>query len=441
MKIFFNNCSKRCSPHTATLLNAGVRIALYCFGGLLILCMMLVFFGVGDKPELEVGWSPTRDDLVRAKKILHEGAKTKPDEVGIIELTVADLNLAGNYLLNRYSKSAADLEFKHNELRFKVTMTLPANKVGKYLNISFRLGNVEGNELPVITKFKTGKLLLPAKLAAFVIDTVIQHSSLNEYFILATRPIKAVKIDAEKLTITYYPNKDTLIQARNFLTHTGDNSTLNIYQQKLADIVAKHDAAWRLSLADLLRPLFELAYQRSTLENAIDENRVVISAINDYVNKKETKKILSVPDSMPAVGQQYAAFLYKRIDLAQHFIGSAALTASVNKQAAQIAGEEKELSDAQGGSGFSFIDLAADKAGTRFGEMATSSPENARKMQKAMSEIKDYSDFMPDPRDLPEHMNEADFKQRFESVNSPVYQEILKQIDARISAMPIYSAE
>jgi hypothetical protein len=415
------------------------RIPLYCLVALTILCAMLVFFGVGDKPDLEVGWSPTRDDLVRAKKILHEGSKTKPDEIGIIELTEADLNLAGNYLLNRYSRSAADLDLKNNELRFKVTITLPENSLGKYLNISFRLGNIKDSDLPVITKFKAGKLLLPAKLAAFVIDTIIQHSSLNEYFILATRPIKAVKIDAEKLSITYFPNKDTLIQARNFLTYAGDNSTLNIYQQKLADIVAKHDPAWRLSLADLLRPLFELAYQRSTLETAIDENRVAIATINEYVNKQETKKLLSMPEAAPTAGQQYAAFLYKRIDLAQHFIGSAALTVSVNKQAAQIAGEEKELSDAQGGSGFSFIDLAADKAGTRFGEMAISSPENARKMQKAMSGIKDYSDFMPDPRDLPEHMNADEFKQRFESVNSPVYQEILKQIDARIEATPIYS--
>jgi hypothetical protein len=280
--------------------------------------------------------------------------------------------------------------------------------------------------------------LLPAKFAAFVIDTIIQHSSLNEYFILATRPIKAVKIEGQQLTITYFPNKDTLLQARNFLTHTGDNSTLNIYQQKLAEIVAEHDPAWRLSLAELLRPLFELAYQRSTLETAIDENRVAIATINEYVNKQESQKLLAIPDNSTVSGQQYAAFLYKRIDLAQHFIGSATLTASVNKQAAQIAGVEKELSDAQGGSGFSFIDLTADKAGTRFGELAVSSPESARRMQKAMSEIKDYSDFMPDPRDLPEHMNEAEFKQRFESVNSPVYQEISRQIDDRISAMPIY---
>ena len=115
-----------------------IRLLLYCFGVLIILCAMLVLFGVGNKPELAVGWSPTRDDLVRAKKILHEGSKTKPDEIGTIELTVADLNLAGNYLLNRYSKSAADLELKNDELRFKVTMALPENSLGKYLNISFR---------------------------------------------------------------------------------------------------------------------------------------------------------------------------------------------------------------------------------------------------------------------------------------------------------------
>ncbi|MEY3807712.1 MAG: hypothetical protein RI893_688 [Pseudomonadota bacterium] len=402
---------------------------------------MLVFFGVGNQPELEVGWSPTREDLIRAKKILYEGSKTKPDEIGIIELTEADLNLAGNYLLNRYSKSAVHISLKENKLKFVVTMTLPKNNLGKYVNITFRLGNVEGNDLPTITKFKAGILLLPAKLAAWIIDNLIQHSSLNNYFILATRPIKAVKIDAEKLIITYYPNKDILIQARNFLTQTPDNSTLNIYQKKLAEIVAKHDPEWRLSLAELLQPLFEMALQRSTLETAIDENRDVITTINDYVNKKETRKLLATPESMPPIGQQYAAFLYKRIDLAQHFIGSAALTVSINKQAAKILGEEKELSDAQGGSGFSFIDLAADKAGIRFGEMATSSSENARKLQRVMSKIKDYSDFMPDPRDLPEHMNEADFKQRFESINSPVYLGILQQIDERISATPLYNTE
>ena len=111
----------------------------------------------------------------------------------------------------------------------------------------------------------------------------------------------------------------------------------------------------------------------------------------------------------------------------------------MNDQISKTVGEEKELSDAQGGSGFSFVDLAADKAGTRFGEMATSSPENARKLQKKISEIKDYTDFMPDPSDLPEHMDDAEFKQRFESVDSEVYQALSKQIDERIVATPLYN--
>jgi hypothetical protein len=38
-------------------------------------------------------------------------------------------------------------------------------------------------------------------------------------------------------------------------------------------------------------------------------------------------------------------------------------------------------------------------------------------------------------------MNEDEFKQRFESVDSPVYKEISKQIDARILATPIYNEE
>ena len=166
---------------------------------------------------------------------------------------------------------------------------------------------------------------------------------------------------------------------------------------------------------------------------------MAIITINNYVNRKETKRFLSLPLASLTTEKRYPTFLFKRIDLAQHFIGSAAITASMNDQVAKAVGEEKELSDARSGSGFSFVDLAADKAGTRFGEMATSSPESARKLQQKLSEIKDYTDFMPDPSDLPEHMDDTEFKQRFENVDSVTYQTLSKQIDERIIATPIYS--
>ncbi|MDD2800488.1 MAG: hypothetical protein PHE96_03440 [Methylococcales bacterium] len=412
------------------------RITILLLGLAFVLCALLVFFGVGDRPDLAVGWTLTRNDVVRAKKILHEGAKTKPDAIGTIELSEEDINLATNYLLNRYSKSAVDIQIKNNKLRFTVTMTLPDNPLGKYLNISFRLGNENEEPLPSFTKFKVGKLLLPADFAAWVVDNVIRYSSLNEYFILATRPLKSVQIDQQKVTITYFSNLNSLIEAQNFLTNRGDTQTHIIYQQKLAEIIAHHDPEWLLSLADLLKPLFALAYQRSTLENAIEENRIVIFTINDYVNKGIMSKSSPV---ISASQKHYPAYLYKRVDLAQHFIGSAAITASANGQISKLVGEEKELSDAKVGSGFSFIDLTADKAGTRFGEMATASATSARKIQQAVAQINDYKDFMPDPRDLPEHMNEEEFRQRFNSINSPEYQEISKLIDARIAALAIYN--
>jgi len=419
-----------------------LRLFAYSLLTVAALCVAIVLFGVGNKPEvIGLGWELTHDDIARAKKILHEGAQIKPYELGTIELTESDLNLAGNYLLNRYWKSAVYIQLKDNKLRFNVTVTLPDNSLGKFLNISFRLGNDSIYELPGITKFKVGKLLLPARFAAWVIQRVIQNTQLREYYILATQPIKAVAIDQEKVTLTYYSSAETLRQARNFLSDSSANPAQTVYQQKLAEIVANHDPEWRLSLAELLQPMFQLALNRSTPDNAIEENRLVIFTVNDYVNKQEIPKLLAVSGATSTGKPQYSPFMYKRIDLAQHFIGAAALTASVNSKLAKVMGEQKELSDADGGSGFSFIDLAADKAGTRFGEIATSTPENARRIQKAMSGIRSYSEFMPDPRDLPEKMDAAEFKARFGTINSPEYQKISKEIDARIAALSIYQIQ
>ncbi len=406
-------------------------LPLYGLVAFILMIVVLVFFGISDQPELKLDWVMTQADVNSAKKILREGSKTRPDEIGTIELTLADLNLAGNYLLNRFSKGKALIALKGHKIRFAVTATLPENTVGKYVNISFRLGHESNNPLPILTKFKAGKLLLPSKVAAWVIETAIKHTALNNYFLLATDPIKAVTIDDDKITLTYHPSRTTLKTARDLLTHNStDNNQGNVYQGKIVEIVSTHDPDWRLSLADLLKPLFALAMQRSTLETAVEENRIVINTINDYVN---TAASVTTPPS-----PYYPAYLYKRIDLAQHFIGAAAITASVNSQIAQAFGEEKELQDAQGGSGFSFVDLTADKAGTRFGELAVANPNSARKMQQAMASIKDYTDFMPDPRILPEHMDEATFKKRYGSVNSEAYQKVSRSIDALIATTPIY---
>jgi hypothetical protein len=87
-----------------------------------------------------------------------------------------------------------------------------------------------------------------------------------------------------------------------------------------------------------------------------------------------------------------------RRDLVQHFFLSAYLATVVGSASAEAAGIAKELADAQSGSGFSYVDLAADLAGIALAERLLrhelSLAELARQFEIAR--------FMPDVEKLPE---------------------------------------
>ena len=75
-----------------------------------------------------------------------------------------------------------------------------------------------------------------------------------------------------------------------------------------------------------------------------------------------------------------------RNDLARHFWVSAALSVLSDESRSMTVGITKEMMDATpGGSGFSFVDLTADRAGTLFAVAATSNAESARNLQLRIS--------------------------------------------------------
>lgn len=187
---------------------------------------------------------------------------------------------------------------------------------------------------------------------------------------------------------------------------------------------------------ELLQPLFATAYQRSNQANAINENRAVIIAVASYVFKGELRHYLPIG---LIYNKEYPVFAYKRVDIPQHFIAAALLAAVDSKVLTQQLSIDKEVGDSQHGSGFSFIDLLADQAGIYFGQMLTTAPEQARKLQQLLANSKDYASIIPNLQDLPEHMDEESFKQRFSEVGSPAYQAMIEQIDARIQQLAIYN--
>jgi len=90
-----------------------------------------------------------------------------------------------------------------------------------------------------------------------------------------------------------------------------------------------------------------------------------------------------------------------RTDLAQHFFLSAYLTTIAGRKAAETAGLGKELLDSQGGSGFSYVDLAADLAGIAFAERVLTNSKVIDRLANHFTVV----DHMPSTDGLPEGLS------------------------------------
>jgi hypothetical protein len=127
--------------------------------------------------------------------------------------------------------------------------------------------------------------------------------------------------------------------------------------------------------------------------------------------------------------------LHGRRDFAEHFVISAALAVNGGSRLANAIGLIKEEEDADKGSGFSFTDLAANRAGVKLGERATG--DAAAQVQQRLAAARHDADLLPDFRDLPEFMPQAEFDRRFGPIGSPRYQTLIDRIDARLAAHPL----
>jgi hypothetical protein len=122
--------------------------------------------------------------------------------------------------------------------------------------------------------------------------------------------------------------------------------------------------------------------------------------------------------------------LLGREDLPKHWALSAALAATFGSNLSQALGTWKEVSDsAPGGSGFSFIDLAADRSGTRIGRLSSADDSAAATALKMRTASQDQ--LLPiRALALAEGMSEDQFTRRFTSIDSARYDAMINRIDA-----------
>lgn len=126
-----------------------------------------------------------------------------------------------------------------------------------------------------------------------------------------------------------------------------------------------------------------------------------------------------------------------REDLLKHFVVSAAMTALLGEKEANLWGVGKELADAtrEAGTGFSFADLAADRAGVRFakGVLAGSPPV------AGLATSFRIDNYLPAVDGLAEGLKVADVVKTYGGQGDPRFEAQINEIDRRIEALPAYS--
>lgn len=125
-----------------------------------------------------------------------------------------------------------------------------------------------------------------------------------------------------------------------------------------------------------------------------------------------------------------------REDLALHFLYSAAMRISANSTLALKIGAFKEISDAgAGGSGFSFIDMAANKAGIWLVDNIASI--NQQQLFILDSDAFEAA-FMPEWHDLPEGLSESQLQKQFGGPDGAGAQALLQQIEQRLAELTLF---
>lgn len=396
-----------------------------------LLFNLLLLFALDDTPLLKIHQGLSREDIQRAKQLLQVNPE-EFDQVKTVTLNQKDVNIAASYLLNHFVENTAQIRVSENVIFAQIAVFVPQTIWGRYLDFSFKLIQ-QGDDIR-IKSFKIGEISIPDSAANFLILKIARFTPLKKYWQVGEQYIKDVRFTADGLEVSYLgaivdASKQLAIQKHR------EYPNLHVYQQQINDIVSQHDPGWLLSLTDLMQPLFWSAYQRSDEDTAIRENRAVIIAVASYIYKQELRRYLPIG---LVYSKEYPVYAYKRIDIPQHFIASALLAAVDASVLGEQLGIDKELGDAARGSGFSFIDLTADRAGTRFGKLAVASPKQARTLQRMVSEAKDYKEIIPSIKGLPEQLDEPTFKTRFGDTDSPLYRSMITEIDDRIDALPLY---
>lgn len=403
---------------------------------------------IDEEPLVTESSTLTPTELRRARQFIRGVLMASRNANSPTHLSVSesDTEVLLVQVLDNLHGGDVDVEFASGSLRLRLTAAMPENWLGRYANLDFTLLQL-GDQL-VLDQFRLGSLELPGWMA----DPLLQfgHAKLQQQlpeYAMLLDSISGFAFTEQALDVTYTLTPETLGQLSakgSELLFTPETSErLQAHAAYLATLEAELaptlDFRNNISLAQVLGPMFRFAGSRGG--DAAEENRAALLVLALHQMDMNPARLLKGTAAPDAATRRARFTLFQRRDYAQHFLGSAVLAVSVEPGLADTIALLKEMDDAQeGGSGFSFTDLAADMAGIRFGETAVAEPAAAARVQALMGSNVSEEFFMLDVRGLPEFLSEAEFRSSYGTAGSPAYKAVEAFIERGIDITPLYHA-
>lgn len=372
----------------------------------------------------------------------------KSGEQTSLEISQQDLNLLLNYVAIK-APGIFKQRINTRVALFKdyaditLSIRLPNNLMGKYINISMQVESLNSGSKttkPVLElkALKIGNINSPSILASPLANYV--HKQLKQSVVeyeLIVNSVQSVELQNNKIRVHHVWDKHAVDNIKNRLSTRVISDELReaLIAQSASLSKLSHQLGVRPSLNELLKPMFKLAAERSRFKDPITENKAVFITLGAYALNRNIARLISKKYTKQI--KRKRIYLKNRYDLSKHLVVSAAITSLANSELAELIGLEKEVSDSQGGSGFSFADLAADHAGIRLAEYSMQNAGSAKDLQNKFLALSYENEYMPDINNLPERLRGRELANNYE--DSPLYKKMEKLIKRRIDELPIYN--
>lgn len=398
----------------------------------LLLLLTLVAIGllvaaIDLHPLVERDESISPTTIAQAKRLFRvaDPRQQQRGETRTVAVPVGMLDEGVNYLAYRFLHGRGALLLGENGAELR--LSLPLGGVA-YANL--RAWVDESTEAPQIGSAYLGDLPVPASWLEYAIRVATNKAGVGNEWNKARQAVQRLHFDrnTDSIHVTYIWEPTILSEARAFAFKPEDLVRLQAAQSILAGHL-NNSAGKTLPLAKVLKPL--LAHDAS---DPIAQRRAALLVLAIYLFDKDLAGL--VPEARYWPRPRYVALtLFGRHDSAQHYGISAALAAWAGEPVADAIGLYKELEDARHGSGFSFADLAADRAGTRLGELVVG---DSKRLDAALLGPFTESEIAPALLDLPENLNASEFRRRFGDTSDARYRKLTDVIEQRIAALTLY---